>query len=60
MPIDKPDKKAPGLIPPHGGYRELKSYQNAEIVHDAAPYCIRLWIKCVLTSSLPRFTLMSP
>jgi four helix bundle suffix protein len=24
-----------GLIPPHGGYRELKSYQNAEIVYDA-------------------------
>lgn len=25
----------PGLIPPHGGYRDLKSYQMAEIVHDA-------------------------
>ncbi len=25
----------PQLIPPHGGYRELKSYQMAEIVHDA-------------------------
>lgn len=23
------------LIPPHGGYRELKSYQMAEIIHDA-------------------------
>ena len=23
-----------GLISPHGGYRELKSYQNAEIVYD--------------------------
>jgi len=23
------------LIPPHGGYRELRSYQNAEIVYDA-------------------------
>jgi restriction system protein len=23
------------LIPPHGGYRDLKSYQNAEIVYDA-------------------------
>ena len=22
------------LIPPHGGYRELKSYQNAEIAYD--------------------------
>lgn len=25
----------PELIPPHGGYRDLKSYQMAEIVHDA-------------------------
>jgi restriction system protein len=24
-----------GVIGPHGGYRELKSYQNAEIIHDA-------------------------
>ena len=32
---DKQDKPNPGLIPPHGGYRELKSYQNAEIVYDA-------------------------
>ena len=33
--MDKQDKPSPGLIPPHGGYRELKSYQNAEIVYDA-------------------------
>jgi four helix bundle suffix protein len=26
---------SPSLIPPHGGYRELKSYQMAEIVYDA-------------------------
>ena len=25
----------PELIPPHGGYRELQSYQMAEIVYDA-------------------------
>jgi hypothetical protein len=25
----------PKAIPPHGGYRDLKSYQMAEIVHDA-------------------------
>ena len=31
----KQDKPSPGLIAPHGGYRELKSYQNAEIVYDA-------------------------
>ena len=23
------------LLPPHGGYRGLKAYQNAEIIHDA-------------------------
>lgn len=32
---DNQKKPSPGLIPPHGGYRELKSYQNAEIVYDA-------------------------
>jgi restriction system protein len=32
---DERTKMHPGLIPPHGGYRELKSYQNAEIVYDA-------------------------
>ena len=29
------DTPQPKLIPPHGGYRDLKSYQNAEIVYDA-------------------------
>ncbi len=24
----------PQIIPPHGGYRDLKSYQTAEIIHD--------------------------
>ena len=39
---DKPDKPSPGLIAPHGGYRELKSYQNAEIVYDATvKFCDR-------------------
>ena len=32
---DRENKISPGLIPPHGGYRELRSYQNAEIVYDA-------------------------
>jgi len=26
---------APGFIPPHGGYRNLLSYQKAEVVYDA-------------------------
>jgi four helix bundle suffix protein len=29
------DPVPPSLIPPHGGYRALKSYQMAEIVYDA-------------------------
>jgi restriction system protein len=32
------DRKAPGLIPSHGGYRGLKSYQMSEIVYDAAVF----------------------
>jgi hypothetical protein len=32
----------PGIIGPHGGYRNLKSYQTAEIVHDATvKFCER-------------------
>ncbi len=35
-------KETPNLIPPHGGYRELKSYQMAEIIYDAtAVFCDR-------------------
>jgi restriction system protein len=38
----KPTNDRPGLIPPHGGYRELQSYQMAEIVYDAtAVFCDR-------------------
>lgn len=36
------DTLHPNLIPPHGGYRELKSYQNAEIVYDGTvEFCDR-------------------
>ncbi|MBI5359564.1 MAG: hypothetical protein HZA48_03175 [Planctomycetes bacterium] len=28
-------KEHPQLIPPHGGYRDLKSYQMSEMVYDA-------------------------
>lgn len=28
-------QKTSTLIPPHGGYRELRSYQMSEIVYDA-------------------------
>jgi four helix bundle suffix protein len=35
-------KDIPQLIPPHGGYRELRSYQMAEIVFDATSvFCDR-------------------
>lgn len=38
--IDQPPH--PSLIPPHGGYRDLKSYQMAEIVFDATvKFCER-------------------
>jgi len=31
------------LIPPHGGYRDLRAYQNAEIIYDATvAFCDRL------------------
>ena len=39
---DKNNKAKPALIPPHGGYRNLKSYQTAEIVYDATvAFCDR-------------------
>ncbi len=31
----KKTRSSPGLIPPHGGYANLKSYQMSEIVYDA-------------------------
>ena len=34
-PQNKRSAEAPKLIPPHGGYRELQSYQMAETVYDA-------------------------
>jgi four helix bundle suffix protein len=38
-----PDRdEPPRVIPPHGGYRDLKSYQMAEIVYDATvAFCDR-------------------
>jgi four helix bundle protein len=36
------EKRWSGVIGPHGGYRNLKSYQNAEIVYDATvAFCNR-------------------
>ena len=34
-PQDKRSGEASQLIPPHGGYRDLQSYQMAEIVYDS-------------------------
>jgi len=34
-PQNKRSAEARQLIPPHGGYRELQSYQMSEIVYDA-------------------------
>jgi len=33
--FDSKETMEPKVIPPHGGYRDLKSYQMAEIVYDA-------------------------
>lgn len=39
---NKKTKPSPGLIEPHGGYRNLKSYQMSEIVYDATTaFCNR-------------------
>ena len=34
---NKPQNPKSTLIPPHGGYRNLKSYQTAEIVYKTPP-----------------------
>jgi len=37
-----PPKDSPNLIPPHGGYRHLKSFQQAELVYDSTvKFCDR-------------------
>ncbi len=42
MPYPHDPERQPGFIPPHGGYRDLKSYQMAEIVYDATvKFCDR-------------------
>ncbi len=33
------------LIPPHGGYRKLKSYQTAEIVYDGTAEFCEKWVR---------------
>lgn len=39
---NKNQKPKPALIPPHGGYRNLRSYQTAELVYDATvAFCNR-------------------
>jgi hypothetical protein len=43
-------KDSPQLIPPHGGYRELQSYQMLEIVYDATVvFCDRFISKRLRT-----------
>jgi four helix bundle protein len=39
---NRPHVNSSSLIPPHGGYRELKSFQHAELVYDATvKFCDR-------------------
>jgi hypothetical protein len=41
--MNQPPKPFAGIIRPHGGYQDLKSYQTAEIVYDATVvFCDRL------------------
>jgi hypothetical protein len=38
----QPHQPGPGLIPPHGGYEKLKSYQMSVLVYDATvKFCDR-------------------
>ena len=39
-----PTEKTPGILPPHGGYRDLQSYRNAEIICDATVAFCPLYI----------------
>jgi len=40
--MNKPHTTNTNLIPAHGGYRELKSFQQAELVYDATvKFCDR-------------------
>lgn len=43
---EKITKAEPGFIPPHGGYRELLSYQKAEVIYDLTfHFCQRFLTK---------------
>ena len=44
-PSKKPLKAAPGFIPPHGGYRELRCFQKAEIIYDFTHRFCELFLK---------------
>lgn len=33
------------LLPPHGGYKKLASYKNAEIIYDGTVYFTQRWVK---------------
>src|SRR4051794_15148870 len=42
----KPPMEPPGFIPPHGNYRELLSYQKAEVIYDLTfRFCHRFLTK---------------
>lgn len=38
------NKMGKDIIPPHGGYRSLKSYKNAEIIYDATVEFCELYV----------------
>ncbi len=37
-------RREDGFVPPHGGYRNLQSFQKAEIIYDATVYFYRRYI----------------
>lgn len=47
-----PAPAEPGFIPPHGNYRELLSYQKAEVVYDITyRFCQRFLSKGIAPST---------
>jgi len=44
-PSKKPQAPAHGFIPPHGGYRELRCFQKAEIIYDFTHRFCELFLK---------------
>ena len=42
---DWEDRMSEGFIPPHGGYKKLKSYQKALIVYQGTVFFVKRWVR---------------